>query len=90
MASYDVHITRTPGVQGGEPVIRGTRTPVRTVAVLALQVYPDNPEQVRATLPHLSAEEIDAALHYYADHRREIDDLIRRHAEAIETLRAAP
>ncbi|MGH2461850.1 MAG: DUF433 domain-containing protein [Chloroflexota bacterium] len=29
---YDRSIEKVPGVQGGEPVIKGTRTPVRTVA----------------------------------------------------------
>lgn len=83
------HITTVPGVQGGEPVVRGTRTPVRTIAVLYHETYPGDREEVRKALPHLTSDEIDAALAYYALHRHEIDALIAEHERVLQELMIA-
>lgn len=80
-------ITRTPGVQGGEPCVAGTRTPVRSVAILYYEVYWDR-FKVQAALPHLTLEQIDVALNYYLDHQAEIDALIEGHERALDELRA--
>jgi uncharacterized protein (DUF433 family) len=76
-------ISHTPDVQGGEPVLRGTRTPVRTVVILYDRVYDHDTDEVRRALPHLSAPQIEAALAYYAQHRAEIDRHIERHERAL-------
>jgi uncharacterized protein (DUF433 family) len=83
---FDAYITRTPGVQGGEPVLAGTRTPVRTVAVLFHVTYPGDQERVARALPHLRAAQIDAALAYYDCHRNEIDQLIEENRKAFEAF----
>lgn len=83
MGQHQQHITRSPRVQGGEPVIRGTRTPVRTIVVLYFETYPDDLERVRASLPHLTPAQIDAALEYYRAHRSEIDAAIERHRKTL-------
>jgi uncharacterized protein (DUF433 family) len=80
-------ITRTPGVQGGEPCVAGTRTPVRSIAILYYEIYQDRFEVQRA-LPHLTLEQIDTALTYYLDHKAEIDALIEGHERALRELEA--
>ena len=88
MSWYDEYITRTPGVQGGEPVVAGTRTPVRSIVVL-YDIHRFDRSKVRASLPHLKLEQIDAALDYYRDHKAEIDAIIRDQRQALQELSAA-
>jgi uncharacterized protein (DUF433 family) len=80
---YECYIERVEGVQGGEPVVCGTRTPVSTIAILFHVTYPNDIDEVRRALPHLTAEQIDAALAYYQAHRDEIDADIQRHEQAL-------
>jgi uncharacterized protein (DUF433 family) len=68
------YIERIPGVVGGEPVIRGTRIPVRTV-ILYYRVYGDL-DQVNAAYPHVTRDALEDALAYYASHQDEIDRYI--------------
>jgi uncharacterized protein (DUF433 family) len=68
-------ISRTPDVVGGEPVIAGTRTPVRTIVQYA-RIYHDNPSMLETVYPHLTRADIDEALAYYETHRAEIDHYI--------------
>jgi uncharacterized protein (DUF433 family) len=68
-------IVRDPRVHGGEPVVRGTRVPVRAI-VVAWGAEPD----VRAMLkayPRLTEADILEALAYYEAHRTELDERIR-------------
>ena len=81
---YKPYIAQNPGVQGGAPVVKGTRTPVRAIAVLYCRTYPNNLDEVQRALAHLSRTEIEAALAYYRDHRDEIDADIERHRRALE------
>lgn len=84
MGWYDQYVTRVPGVQGGEPVLVGTRTPVRSIAVLYWRTYPKQIDEVQAALPHLTRIQLDAALAYYCDHRAEIDADIEGHRQALQ------
>jgi uncharacterized protein (DUF433 family) len=86
---FEKHIERVPGVQGGEPVIVGTRTPVRTIAVLFHVTYPGDRSEVERALPHLTREQIDAGLAYYDHNRDEIDGYIDEHHRAFESLVAS-
>lgn len=79
-------ISETPGVQGGEPCIAGTRTPVRSVVILYYQVYPYDSARVLAALPHLSFGQLCDALYYYGEHRAQIDEIIRGQEAALEEL----
>ena len=90
MSWYCDYITSVKGVQGGERILKGTRTPVRSVAVLYHFTYNGDLAKVQAALPHLSTDQIRAALAYYADHKAEIDADLRRHEEALETLQLGP
>ena len=65
------HITRTPGVCGGRPIVRGTRVPVQIIAGYhKLGMSVDN---ILAGLPHLTPAQVFDALSYYHDHQAEIE-----------------
>lgn len=68
-------IVRIPGVQGGEPIVAGTRIPVRSI-VLAWRAYGAVPSVLQA-YPRLTEADIRAALDYYEAHRSELDEIIR-------------
>lgn len=74
------HITCTPGVVGGGPVMRGTRVPVRSIAVIH-RLYGDI-ERVLAAFPRVSRVAAEEALMYYEAHRAEIDRSIRENEAA--------
>ena len=67
----NAHVERVPGVVGGEPVVAGTRTPVR--AIVEYWKFGFEPEGIACRLPHLRLAQIFAALSYYDDHRAEIE-----------------
>jgi uncharacterized protein (DUF433 family) len=69
------HITRTPGVVGGEPGVAGTRTPVRTIVQYA-RIYHNDLTALAHVYPHLSRAEIEEALAFYQANRDEIDRYI--------------
>lgn len=70
-------IVRTPSVQGGEPVIRGTRVPVRSVALARDEDGLAPAAIAREFCVDLAA--VEAALAYYDAHKTEIDRIIDRH-----------
>ena len=63
-------------ILGGEPIIIGTRTPVR--AVVELWRGGTTPEEIIGHLPHITLAQVFDALSYYSDHAAEI----HRHIEA--------
>jgi uncharacterized protein (DUF433 family) len=68
------YITRAPGVCGGRPIIKGTRTPVKAIVgyyKLGLSV-----EEILEGLPHLTPAQVYEALSYYHDHLAEIEQEI--------------
>lgn len=68
------YIESRPGVQGGEPCIKGTRIPVWVLA--ALHKQGDTAEEILEAYPNLSAAQVHAALSYYYEHRVEVDVMI--------------
>jgi len=64
-------IVRDPDIHGGEPVVKGTRVPVRAL-VVAWQAEPDMAAMLQA-YPRLTADDVREALDYYATHRDEVD-----------------
>jgi uncharacterized protein (DUF433 family) len=77
-------VEESPGIGGGYPQVRGTRTPVRVVVQFMRQA--DNLEQVAEALPHLSREQIRGALDYHAAHRERVDEDIERNARTMAEL----
>ena len=68
------YIERQANVLSGEPVIKGTRTPVR--AIVEHWKFGDPPDEIARKLPHLRLAQIFDALSYYDDHRDEIERYI--------------
>lgn len=71
-----LYIVRDPKVLSGEPIIKGTRTPVR--AIVENRRLGVLPEDIPKHLPHLTLAQVYDALGYFADHPDEIE----RHIEA--------
>lgn len=73
-------ITRTPGVLGGKPCIRGHRVGVHRVAgwwKVGLTI-----EEIGERLSSLTPAEIHVALAYYHLHRQEIERYLEEEREA--------
>lgn len=68
------YIESVPAILQGEPVIRDTRTPVRSI--VERWKFGETPEEIARNLPHLRLAHIFDALGYYDDHRREIESYI--------------
>jgi uncharacterized protein (DUF433 family) len=79
-------VEETPGVGGGYPQVRGTRTPVRVIVNLYRQTH--DLARTAALLPHLTSNEIQGALDYYAKHPERVDEDIERNARAWAELQA--
>ncbi|HEY0605429.1 MAG TPA: DUF433 domain-containing protein [Herpetosiphonaceae bacterium] len=63
-------------ILSGEPIIKGTRTPVRAIVELWRQGV--QPEVIPQRLPHLTLAQVFDALSYYSDHQDEINQHILR------------
>jgi uncharacterized protein (DUF433 family) len=70
------YIVRDDAILGGEPIVIGTRTPVR--AVVELWRLGVTPEEIPGHLPHLTLAQVFDALSYYADHQAEIERYIEQ------------
>jgi uncharacterized protein (DUF433 family) len=74
IATEHAYIVRDPAILYGEPVVKGTRTPVRAVVEnwrLGL-----SPEEIVVHLPHLTLAQVFDSLSYYSDHQDEIESYI--------------
>jgi uncharacterized protein (DUF433 family) len=65
-------IVRNPEILDGEPVVAGTRVPVR-VLVQYDRIYCHDLEQLGHSYPTLTRADIEEALAFYEVHREEID-----------------
>jgi uncharacterized protein (DUF433 family) len=73
------YIERVEGIQGGRPVIKGTRIPVRSIVIY--HRMGSIPEEIQIKLPHLNLAQIYDALSYYYDFKDEIDQDIDADSE---------
>ena len=69
-ATEHPHIVRNPEILSGEPIIKGTRTPVR--AIVENWRMGVAPEEIPSKLPHLTLAQVFDALSYFSDHADEI------------------
>lgn len=83
-ATEHLYIVTDEQILGGEPVVKGTRTPVRAVVEMWRMGVP--PEEIGEHLPHLTLAQVFDALGYYADHADEINAHIERNRVADELL----
>ena len=74
------YFERRPGVCGGEPVIVGTRFPVRSV-VTSIYRLGMTPEEIVEAWPYLTLAHVYDALSFYHDHRTVVDRAIRGNRE---------
>jgi uncharacterized protein (DUF433 family) len=75
-ATEYLYIVRDKRILSGEPIIKGTRTPVR--AIVETWRMGVAPEEIPKGLPHLTLAQVFSALTYYSDHQDEINSYIER------------
>jgi len=70
------YIVNDSNILGGEPIVCGTRTPVRAIVETWRLGVPA--EEIPSALPHLTLAQVFDALSYYSDHQEEINAQIER------------
>ncbi len=70
------YIVNDSDILGGEPIVRGTRTPVRAIVETWRLGVPA--EEIPSAMPHLTLAQVFDALSYYSDHQEEINAQIER------------
>ena len=70
------YIISDPEILSGEPIVDGTRTPVR--AIVEIWRMGVRPEEIPGQLPHLTLAQVFDALSYYSDNQEEINGHIDR------------
>jgi uncharacterized protein (DUF433 family) len=73
-ATEYLYVVRDDEILRGEPIIRGTRTPVR--AIVETWHLGIAPEEIPKGMPHLTLGQVFGALTYYSDNRDEINRYI--------------
>jgi uncharacterized protein (DUF433 family) len=68
------HVGTNDQILHGEPIVMGTRTPVRAIVETWQLGVP--PEEILVGMPHLTLAQVVDALRYYQDHPAEIDACI--------------
>ncbi|MCG2712622.1 MAG: DUF433 domain-containing protein [Candidatus Omnitrophica bacterium] len=76
------YITHDIKIQGGEPIIKGTRFPARSIVFYIIKEGM-LPEELVKEFPQLSLAAIYDALSYYYDHKEEIEALLEKQKEEI-------
>jgi len=71
-----LYVVRDDEILHGEPIIRGTRTPVR--AIVETWRIGVAPEEILKGMPHLTLGQVFGALTYYSDHQEEINHYIEQ------------
>ena len=75
-ATGHCYVVTEDEILSGEPIIKGTRTPVRAIVeTWRLGVLP---EEIPRHLPHLTLAQVFDALSYYSDHQAQINAYIER------------
>lgn len=69
------YIGRTKGVCGGSPIIKGTRTSIKSI--VGYYKFGMSVEEIIEGLPHLTIAQVYDALSYYHDHQGEIEQEIK-------------
>lgn len=78
------YVCRDDSILNGEPIIKGTRTPIR--AIVETWRMGVAPEDITTHLPHLTLAQVFDALSYFADHQEEITRHIERNRIPDELL----
>jgi uncharacterized protein (DUF433 family) len=89
MSSYLVqqkYIVQDKEICGGQPRVVGTRIKVQHIA-LEYERLGWSADQICDAHPGLTLAQVHAAISYYHDHRKEIDESIRKDEEFADRLR---
>jgi len=78
------YIVKDDQILSGEPIIKGTRTPVR--AIIEIWRLGIQPEEIPNRLPHLTLAQVFDALSYYSDYQDEINSHIERNRISDENV----
>ena len=72
--NVQTYVTHDSTLLAGEPVIWGTKTPVRAI----VELWRDGiaPEEIPIHLPHLTLAQVFGALAYYAENQEEVNHYI--------------
>jgi uncharacterized protein (DUF433 family) len=70
------YIVQNDAILGGEPIIKGSRTPVR--AIVESWRLGLSPEEIVIHFPHLTLAQVFDALSYYSDNEDEINAYIEQ------------
>ncbi len=81
-------VSETPGVNGGYPVIAGTRFPIWVLLDYMRDL--EDVEQFIELFPHLSREQVQGALDYYTTCPQRVDEDRERNARAWEEHTGQP
>ncbi len=84
MDSYDDYIECRSGHNGGYPVLKRLNVSVRVIVEASRRAA--NFEELSAALPQCTSDEIRAALDYYRDHPKLIDEDIERNRQTWEKV----
>ncbi|MCU0546583.1 MAG: DUF433 domain-containing protein [Oscillatoriaceae cyanobacterium Prado104] len=84
VADIGTLIARDRNLRGGRPIITGTGTSVRRIAVLYKQG--NSAEEIARLMTHLSIAQVYAALTYYHANREEIGTDLAEEQAAYEQL----
>ena len=82
-------VEETPGINGGYPVVAGTRTPISVIVEFHRQADGDE-KRVAWSLPHLSLEQVRGALAYYRLHPERVDEDIALNEQALAEHEGRP
>lgn len=82
------HVERRGGVQGGLPIIKGTRFPVSSI----VQNYRRglSVDEILRAFPSLTAAQVFDALSYYHDHQELIDSELAQQTDLDGAAREYP
>jgi uncharacterized protein (DUF433 family) len=78
-----IHIVRRADILGGEPIVAGTRVPVRTIVQYA-RIYNDDLRKMEGVYPSIARADIEEALAFYEANREEIDRYIAENEDDEE------
>lgn len=70
------YIESVPEILSGEPVIKGTRVPVRTIVLAWRRGVA--PEEIPEHYPHITLAQVFEALSYYSDNQDQINEYIQK------------
>ena len=83
-ATEHLYVVTDDRILGGEPIIKGTRTPIR--AIVEIYRLGTSPEEIPSRLPHLTLAQVFDALSYYNDHPDEINTYIERNRISVDRI----